>query len=307
MKLSVITPVYCVEETLDRCVESIVGQTHNSLEIILVDDGSPDRCPQMCDEWARRDHRIHVIHKPNGGLSDARNAGIDIATGDYITFVDSDDFIASDTYARLANILDERPEIDLLEYPIFYAYESNAQKIQDFGNHSYTDMTDYLINGKAYKHSYVCNKIFKRKLFENARFPVGRVFEDIAVLPVILKNTKLAVTTSEGLYYYRANTKGITSTATGDELSMLFDSHLRLMQTYAIEQDACYYLHVLNIQMDVYELSGKLPVLPSRHISIFASGLSAKQRIKAAMFNLLGTERLCRINKIFHQIRKRPS
>ena len=87
MKLTIIIPVYRVEATLDRCVESVLMQNVNDMEVILVDDGSPDLCPQMCDDWAKKDKRIRVIHKENGGLSDARNAALDIATGDYITFV----------------------------------------------------------------------------------------------------------------------------------------------------------------------------------------------------------------------------
>ena len=98
MKLSVVIPVYRVEATLDRCVESVVGQSFDDIEVILVDDGSPDGCPARCDEWARRDERITVIHKPNGGLSDARNAGIERASGEFITFVDSDDFLDRRTY-----------------------------------------------------------------------------------------------------------------------------------------------------------------------------------------------------------------
>ena len=99
--ISVIVPVYKVENFLDRCVESIVGQTYENLEIILVDDGSPDNCPAMCDEWAEKDSRIRVIHKENGGLCSARNAGMDIAAGDYLGFVDSDDCIEPDMYQLL--------------------------------------------------------------------------------------------------------------------------------------------------------------------------------------------------------------
>ena len=97
MKLSIIIPVYRVETTLDRCVESIMNQNLDDFEIILVDDGSPDNCPKMCDDWAKRDTHISVIHQQNRGLSDARNAGIDTARGDYITFVDSDDYITGHT------------------------------------------------------------------------------------------------------------------------------------------------------------------------------------------------------------------
>ena len=92
-KLSIIVPVYKVEAFLDKCIESILAQTYKEYELILVDDGSPDRCGDMCEEWAKKDKRIRVVHKENGGLSDARNAGIDVAQGDYIGFVDSDDYI----------------------------------------------------------------------------------------------------------------------------------------------------------------------------------------------------------------------
>ena len=90
-KISVIIPVYKVEKYLDKCIESVVNQTFTDLEIILIDDGSPDRCPEICEQWAKKDSRIVVIHKKNGGLSDARNAGLNIATGEFISFVDSDD------------------------------------------------------------------------------------------------------------------------------------------------------------------------------------------------------------------------
>ena len=109
--ISVIVPVYKVEQYLDECVQSIINQTYKNLEIILVDDGSPDRCPEMCDEYARQDSRIKVIHKPNGGLSSARNAGIDIARGEYIGFVDSDDYIAHDMYEKLYNAFEGTEKI----------------------------------------------------------------------------------------------------------------------------------------------------------------------------------------------------
>jgi glycosyltransferase involved in cell wall biosynthesis len=107
MKLSIIIPVYRVEDTLNRCVESVLNQNLDDFEVILVDDGSPDKCPQMCDDWAKKDAHIQVIHKPNGGLSDARNAGIDIAQGDYLTFVDSDDYVEPEYVETLVNLRNE--------------------------------------------------------------------------------------------------------------------------------------------------------------------------------------------------------
>lgn len=105
--LSIIIPIYNVESYLDRCMESIVNQTYKNLEIIMVDDGSPDNCPQMCDEWAKIDSRIQVIHKSNGGLSDARNAGIDIATGSYLLLVDSDDYLELDACEKLLSAMNK--------------------------------------------------------------------------------------------------------------------------------------------------------------------------------------------------------
>ena len=106
-KVSVIVPVYKVEKYLDKCMESIVNQTYKNIEIILVDDGSPDECPKMCDEWAKKDDRIRVIHKENGGLSDARNVGMDMSTGEYIGFVDSDDIISIEMYKTLVELLEQ--------------------------------------------------------------------------------------------------------------------------------------------------------------------------------------------------------
>ena len=103
--ISIVIPVYKVEKYLEKCVESVINQTYKNLEILLVNDGSPDNCPKICDEYAQKDNRIKVIHKENGGLSDARNAGIDVATGKYITFIDSDDYISNDYVEYMYNLL----------------------------------------------------------------------------------------------------------------------------------------------------------------------------------------------------------
>ena len=109
--ISVIIPVYNVERYLDECIKSIVNQTYENLEIILVDDGSPDNCPRMCDDWAKKDERIRVIHKENGGLASARNAGMNICTGEYISFVDSDDWMELNAYESLLKYFDDKTDI----------------------------------------------------------------------------------------------------------------------------------------------------------------------------------------------------
>ena len=117
MLLTVIIPVYKTEQTLDRCIESVLSQdVPGGMEVILVDDGSPDNCPALCDAWAERDSRIRVVHQQNRGLGAARNAGLDIAMGEYVTFVDSDDYLAADTFQHLMQRLEEQPDVDILEY-----------------------------------------------------------------------------------------------------------------------------------------------------------------------------------------------
>ena len=159
MKLSVIIPVYQVEATLNRCVESVIGQTFTDLEVILVDDGSPDSCPQKCDEWAEKDSRIHVIHKNNGGLSDARNAGLDVASGEFIAFVDSDDYLQNDTYQR---VLPLATTCDIVEFPVYRFFGSTKQSMLLFDNSIYTDKAEYWLKHKAYEHTYAWNKCLRQ-------------------------------------------------------------------------------------------------------------------------------------------------
>lgn len=304
MLLSVIIPIYNAETYIDRCVSSIVGQSYTDMQIILVDDGSTDGSADCCDRWARQDKRIEVVHKTNGGLSDARNQGIDRAKGELITFVDADDFLAPDTYSRV--IADMAPDIDLIEYPIFRHYGSPRQAILSFAPQIYDSARDYWLDCRAYDHTYACNKIYRRRTFCQVRFPVGKIFEDALTLPVLLNSStpghpRRIATTDKGLYYYCANPSGITATAHGNGLSTLLQAHLG--NPY-LKEDPLYYLHVLNIQMDVYEQTGAPPMLPSiqlRHLS----RVNPRMRIKAFLVRTLGIYQLCKLNKVLHQIRKK--
>lgn len=295
MKLSVIVPVYRVEATLDRCVESIIGQTFSDLEVILVDDGSPDHCPQMCDEWASKDQRIRVIHKENGGLSDARNAGIGLAVGDFITFVDSDDYLQQDTYQQVMPLTAKN---DLVEFPVYRFYGSPKQSLLTFDNRVCIEQTAYWLEMNGYEHTYAWNKIYRRSLFDDVCYPKGKVFEDVFTLPLLLRKAKSIATTNKGLYYYCLNHQGITATAKGLQLECLLEAHLMNMQWCC---DDKYYLHILNIQMDVYELTDKEPVLPFRNIALLSLGLSITQRLKSMMLSILGVKGICKFNKIMHK------
>jgi len=296
VKLSIIIPVYRTEATLDRCLQSIVSQSFRDIEVILVDDGSPDNCPQLCNVWAQSDSRVTVIHKTNGGLSDARNVGLEHAHGAFVTFIDSDDYIASETLQRL---MEQTEGIDMLEYPIWQHYGSPRQMLLSLTDTTYDNAADYWLKSRAYLHTYACNKIYRRTLFEDIRFPAGRVFEDAYTLPSLLKKNPRIATTSQGLYYYCWNRDGITATADGSQLAMLLDAHLMAQ----MPMDDEYYMHLLNIQMDVCELTGQQPQLPFRKVGSPNSLSSLKLSLKALTQNILGINGICILNKIIHQLR----
>lgn len=295
MKLSIVIPVYGVESTLDRCLKSVMDQSFADYEVILVDDGSTDLSPQLCDDWARKDPRIKVVHQQNGGLSAARNTGIEQAQGDYITFIDSDDYIGEGTLETVMSRLDD--SIDLIEYPIWRFYGAPHQSLLQLTDTTYDDIADYWLDGQAYDHTYACNKVYRRRLFDGVRFPVGRVFEDAYTLPRLLRKVRHVATTSAGCYYYCWNAKGITSTAQGNELRQLLDAHL----TTQMPMDDRYYLKLMNIQIDVCELTGDEPRLEPRAVK--PSG-NLSQILKLTVLNIFGIKKLCSIIKIIHKVRK---
>ena len=187
-KVSIIIPVYKVEAYLDRCVESVVNQTYENLEIILVDDGSPDSCPQMCDKWAEKDNRIKVIHKENGGLSDARNKGVDASTGDWIYFLDSDDYIEKNAIEKMMSAAVENSA----DMAVSMYYEIKKGMITEYHCSDSVEIMspeEYMIKlyetDLAEKDYFLlvalvisCNKLIKRKCFGSLRFPEGKLHED---------------------------------------------------------------------------------------------------------------------------------
>lgn len=187
-KISVIVPVYKVEKFLDRCVESIVGQTYENLEIILVDDGSPDNCPSMCDKWAEKDSRIKVIHKENGGVSSARNAALDAATGDFIGFVDSDDWIEPDMYESLMMRIDETgKDIAVCSY---YSIEVSGERnecrcITDKDAICKDDYFRFIVLGGD--GGYIWSRLYRADIVKEVRFD-----EDIWYSEDLLFNFKAA-------------------------------------------------------------------------------------------------------------------
>lgn len=178
--ISIIVPVYNVEKYINKCIESIVNQTYKNLEIILVDDGSPDNCPKMCDDWAEKDSRIKVIHKTNGGLSDARNAGLSVASGDYIAFIDSDDFIEIDFYEKLYNVIkDTNCDISICNLKMVYESKNIIDNTSDtlkITQYSTIEAMSALIDDII--RQVVWNKLYKADVIKNILFDVGKYHED---------------------------------------------------------------------------------------------------------------------------------
>ena len=223
--ISVIVPIYQVEAYLEQCLDSILNQTYRQLEIILVDDGSPDRCGEICDRYARQDHRIKVIHQSNAGLSAARNAGMDIATGEYISFIDSDDYIDPHFYEKMEQGFQDYPEAPII---VCLAYQDVEGCITPYTHkhsnqpvfHSPLTFCEDCLLGKM--SVVVWNKLFRAELLKSIRFRVGRNFEDSLFLhdlsPVLKKYPGAVVTIPHYLYYYRIRQGSICH---GDEPSLI--------------------------------------------------------------------------------------
>lgn len=213
-KVSVIIPVYGVEKYLDRCVNSIIHQTYDNLEIVLIDDGSPDNCPKMCDEWAKRDDRIKVIHKQNGGLSDARNAGLEICTGEYILFVDSDDYIDLTMVEKLLTQLEnDNSDICIAHFSKFYDGELPCKKYSKATEVLSTEDALLRLTPKHYDLSFVTawGKLIKKEIIKNLRFAKGKIHEDEFMCHHLLGNCKKISCTYEPLYFYYINGGGIVN------------------------------------------------------------------------------------------------
>lgn len=201
--ISIIIPVYKVEKYLEKCIQSVINQTYKNIQIILVDDGSPDNCGKICDEYAERDQRIEVIHKSNGGLSDARNKGLEIAKGEYIGFVDSDDYIEADMYEVLYNLLKQyNADVSICNF-YTVSQEKIAIKNADNGIKEYNRieiLKEILLDNNI--QSYAWNKLYKKDLFDEIKYPVGKKYEDIGTTFYLLEKCNKVVVTGKPEYYY---------------------------------------------------------------------------------------------------------
>lgn len=212
--ISVIVPVYNVERYIRQCVESILEQTYADLEIILVDDGSTDGSGSICDEYKLKDNRVVVIHKCNGGLSEARNAGLDIARGEYIGFVDSDDYIEPDMYEVLYKNC-ERYAADLAAAR-FVKFNTQGEVRKNFTENievfSREEMLRlFIVGDRRYEITMsVWDRLYKRELISDLRFPVGKCYEDIVFSTKVIEKSKINVYIDRALYHYRLREDSIS-------------------------------------------------------------------------------------------------
>lgn len=194
-KISVIIPVYKVEGYINKCIESVINQTYENIEIILVDDGSPDNCGRICDDYALMDSRIKVIHKVNGGLSDARNAGIDVATGEYYFFLDSDDYVKKEILEILSSHIHDH-KVDIAS--VLYNSDFQCECLEVLSS---VDMIKYIFIEKHCGWE-AWGKLIRAELVRDKRFPVGKIYEDLLFIPeVILQADKCSCFECQ-LYHY---------------------------------------------------------------------------------------------------------
>lgn len=214
--VSIVIPVYNVEKYVEKCVNSVLAQSYRNTEIILVDDGATDGSPTLCDQYAEKDDRVKVIHKKNGGLSDARNAGIEFATGEYLMFVDGDDYISPDMVEILYNaITREKAELSICNF----LYVTGDAALMD-DNNTNLPIQDEVISGeivlkeklfepKSWYWVTAINKLYDKRLFNEIRFEKGKIHEDEFILHKIMLQCKRIACVSDGLYFYVQRTQSI--------------------------------------------------------------------------------------------------
>lgn len=303
-KITVIIPVYKVEEYLDKCVQSVVEQTYKNLEIILVDDGSPDNCPKMCDEWAKKDERIKVIHKENGGLSSARNAGLDIATGDYITFLDSDDFMTPEFSAVCCEIMNEH-DIDVLVSQIVGKSQNYTYKCFENG-----------VKKKILFPISACSKIYRKVFLDihNIRFLEGVYHEDVDFgIKILLAKPSIVLSRYEYYLYNIENNVSITREVNDEKYFKRIKDSIDIIKNlienngsnvtsirYFLEYADIFLYNALRLSIQINEkyLFDSIVQYIKKNKSIFSYPKSFTNRIIWLGWNIMGLKGFLRLVRV---------
>lgn len=310
MLISIIVPVYQVKDSLRRCVESICCQAVDDMEVILVDDGSTDGSGAICDVLADEYPVVSVVHQSNGGLSAARNKGIDCSHGDYLTFVDSDDYLLPGILSSLYDIISHDHTADILEYSVQMDRRHIGTDGFLFDDHTYHNGCDYWVNGCGYDHAYAWNKFFRRNVFSGCRFPEGVVFEDAWFMPTVLRHDPVVRTLPVVGYCYTWNDDGITAKADFAQKQSLLDAQMAAVDTLGVQFADCpgqyvrskslagLYLSLLNRLITVYAMGACDIRLPYYRLPYSACS-SPVSLAKALVLNLFGMKTLCRLFSTF--------
>lgn len=243
--ISVVVPIYNVEKYMVRCIDSIINQTYRNLEIILVDDGSLDNSGKICDEYKNKDDRIKVIHKKNGGLSDARNKGLDISNGKYILFIDSDDYIHKNMIEILYNnLISTNADISICKFKIIYD-EINNENEDEFTNQievfDKKSVFQNFFNDKSLETIVAWNKLYKKELFDTIRYPFGKIHEDEYVIHHLLYKTEKVVYTTAELYYYIKREGSITAKKSSKRIMDKMEAYRDRVDFYREKDMMAYY------------------------------------------------------------------
>lgn len=234
--VSVIVPCYNVEQYLPKCIDSIINQTYENLEVWLVDDGSPDKCGEICDDYAKRDIRIHVIHKKNGGLADARNVALDVMTGEYVVCVDSDDYISPTHIEGLYNLIEKyEADISINTFCTFSESEMPHPKLKSDEDRILSGLqaTEMMFYQEKFD-TCAWGKMYKADLFDGIRYPKGLLFEDLPTTYRLLLKANRVVFSDEQSYFYLLRSNSIEGAAFSPHK---LDSGLQLMALMDKDRD----------------------------------------------------------------------
>ena len=294
-------------DSLRRCVDSVLAQFSSNFELLqfisdfellLVDDGSTDESGLIADEYAAKYACVRCFHKPNGGLSDARNFGLQHAVGRYVTFVDSDDEVAAKTYIQMLQTLGGPAEYDIIEFPMLQKPGLPDETLFLPGEHIFRDALDWLAY-KGTEHCWVCNKIFKRRLFDNVRFPIGKKFEDMLTHIELIKQRPCIVTVNYGCYIYHYNAEGIAAKDKANGLTSLLEAQLTLVRELGIDTRRRHwhrlYMDMLTAQLYTFRRTETILLKPQR-IAIWGYA-TWKDSLKALLVDTIGLRMTCRLFK----------
>lgn len=310
--ISVVVPIYRVEKFLKRCVDSILNQTYKNIEVILVDDGSPDNCGLMCDEYKKQDHRVKVIHKANGGLSDARNYGTELASGNYITYIDSDDWVAEDYIEVLFKVI-KHTNSDISVFPLHYVYPDKKDNIFIcLQNNDIKDVKCFdnctAIEHMFYQKMFDCcapGKLYKTPLMKAIQFPKGKLYEDLFTTYKVFSNVNKIAFLDTNKYYYwqnqdsimyqKFNKRRFDAVEAVDEIELFIINKYPNIISSALSKKFSNYCFVLkklplnSTDNEIYQMQLKIwSFIKSYRIKMI---LDSKSRIKnrfAAMLTFLG-------------------